>query len=262
METRKTSIRIATAGALALAASLALAPAAARAEEMAAASDTSASASFNVASRYVWRGQTLSEGFVLQPSITATWGGFSANLWSNVDLDAVEEDDDSIAMNETDLTLSYGGSVGPVALTAGVIHYDFDGADTQEAFLTAGLDTMLSPSLTVYYDFDEGDGAFVVLAISQDIAVTEAIGLTAGASLGVNFKDAAMGQDADGEDFTGLYYGEVSLGTSIPVYGNLSIDPRVAYAFGLGDGKDAIEAVSVDGKGSMFYASVAATIAF
>ena len=39
------------------------------------------------ASRYVWRGQTLSKGFVAQPTVAMTLGGFSANLWSNVDLD-------------------------------------------------------------------------------------------------------------------------------------------------------------------------------
>ena len=59
------------------------------------------------ASRYVWRGQTLSRGLVVQPTVGVTLGGFSANLWSNVDLDNDEEDDDGIVMNETDLTLNY-----------------------------------------------------------------------------------------------------------------------------------------------------------
>jgi len=267
MNTTTIRTRTARIAALALAGALALAPVAARAEEpmagdTAMAADTGAEAAFTLASRYVWRGQTLSEGLVLQPSITASWGGFSANLWSNIDLDAVEEDDDDIVLNETDLTLSYDLALGPVGVTLGVIHYDFDGGDTQEAFVSAAYDTFLSPSLTVFYDFDEGDGAFAVLAVEQEIPVTDAFALTAGASLGMNFKDKAMGQNAAGDDFTGLYYGEVSLATSFPVWGHLSIDPMVAYAFGIGDGKEAIEGVSVDGKTSIVYAAVAATIAF
>ena len=39
---------------------------------------------------------------------------------------------------------------------AGYIYYALEGtdADTQEVFLTLGLDTFLSPSLTVYKDID------------------------------------------------------------------------------------------------------------
>ena len=58
-----------------------------------------------------------------------------------------------------------------------------------------------------------------------------------------------MGVNADGEKFTGLYYGEVSLATSIPIFGNVSLDPRIAYSTALGDhGEDAITAISTDGK--------------
>jgi len=32
-----------------------------------------------------------------------------------------------------------------------------------------------------------------------------------------------MGVAADGEDFTGLYFGEVSLATSIPIFGHESL---------------------------------------
>ena len=61
----------------------------------------------------------------------------------------------------------------------------------------------------------------------------------------------------------GLYYGEVSLATSIPIFGRVSLDPRIAYSTALGsDGKDAISAVSADGKKDVFYGSVAVTAAF
>jgi hypothetical protein len=248
--------------ALALAAAMALAPLAAHGEEAAGKGVFSTA----VASRYVWRGQTLSEGFVAQPTVGITLGGFAANLWSNVDLDNDEEDDDGIILNETDLTLSYSMPIGPVNATAGFIHYDFDGSDTQEIYLTCALSTLLNPSLSLYYDIDEGDGGFAVLAASHAFPVGP-VSLTAGASLGFNLGNKAMGLNEDGDDFTGLYYGEVSLATSIPLFKNVTLDPRIAYSTALGDdGEYAIETISEsitgDREKDMFYGGIAITAAF
>jgi len=89
------------------------------------------------------------------------------------------------------------------------------------------------------------------------------VSLTAGGSLGFNLGDKAMGLNEDGEDFTGLYYGEVSLATSIPLFKNVTLDPRIAYSTALGDdGEFAIESISADGKKDVFYGSVAITAAF
>jgi len=247
METRAPKV-ITLVSSLMLAAGLTLAPLVAHAE------DAVGKGTFSTAfaSRYVWRGQTLSKGFVAQPTVAMTLGGFSANLWSNVDLDNDEEDDDGIVMNETDLTLNYTVPIGKVSLTGGFIHYDFDGSDTQEFYLTAAVATMLNPTLSVYYDIDEGKGGFAVLAVSQAIP-TGPITLTAGGSIGFNLGDEAMG----------LNYGEVSLATSIPIFGHVSIDPRIAYSTALGsDGEDAIAAISADGKKNIFYGSIAVTAAF
>jgi hypothetical protein len=249
---------IAPLAALTLAAALVSTPLAAAAQDVAG----KGSFSTAFASRYVWRGQILSEGFVAQPAVGITLGGFGANLWSNVDLDNNEEDDDGIVMNETDLTLSYTLPIGPVSVTGGLIHYDFDGGDTQELYVTCALATLLNPSVSLYYDIDDGDGGFAVLAVSQAVPAGP-LSLTAGASVGFNLDDKAMGANADGEEFTGLYYGEVSLAASIPLFGNVTLDPRIAYSTALGsDGKDAIAAISVDGDEDMVYGSIAITAAF
>jgi hypothetical protein len=249
---------LAAVAAIAIAATLAFTPLAANAEEAAGKGSFSAA----LASRYVWRGQILSEGVVVQPTVGITLGGFAANLWSNVDLDNNEEHDDGIVMNETDLTLSYTMPIGPVTATGGFIHYDFDGGDTQEFYVTAALATLLSPSLSLYYDIDEGKGGFAVLAVSHAFPVGP-VSLTAGGSLGFNLGNEAMGVDADGETFTGLYYGELSLATSIPLFKNVTLDPRIAYSSALGDhGEHAIKSISIAGEKDMFYGSVAITAAF
>lgn len=257
MKTRAPKV-ITLVSSLMLAAGLTLAPLVAHAE------DAVGKGTFSTAfaSRYVWRGQTLSKGFVAQPTVAMTLGGFSANLWSNVDLDNGEEDDDGIVMNETDLTLNYTVPIGKVSLTGGFIHYDFDGGDTQEIYLTTTIATLLNPTLSLYYDIDDGDGGFTVLAVSQAIPAGP-LSLTAGASVGFNIDDKAMGVNSAGEKFTGLYYGEVSLATSIPIFGRVSLDPRVAYSTALGDhGEHAVKAISTDGKKDVLYGSIAVTAAF
>ena len=237
---------------------LALAPSSVRAE------GTAGTGSFSTAfaSRYIWRGQTLSKGVVAQPTVGITLGGFGANLWSNVDLNNDEKNDDGIVMNETDLTLSYTVPIDKVSLTGGFIHYDFDGSDTQEFYLTTAVATLLNPTLSVYYDIDNGNGGFAVLALSQAIPVGP-VSLTAGGSLGLNLKDKAMGLTADGKSFSGLYYGELYLATSIKIFSHVSLDPRIAYSSAIGsDGKNAIASLSVDGKKDVFYGSIAITAAF
>src|SRR4030042_6632661 len=69
---------------------------------------TAGSASVDVMSNYVWRGQKLSNSWVIQPSVAVTYGVFGANIWANYDSDAkVDEGDGHGEVSETDLTLSY-----------------------------------------------------------------------------------------------------------------------------------------------------------
>ena len=73
---------------------------------------TSGYASVDVMSNYVWRGQKLSNSWVLQPSVGITYGVFGANIWANYDSDSkIDEGDGHGEFNETDLTLSYTRSV-------------------------------------------------------------------------------------------------------------------------------------------------------
>ena len=66
--------------------------------------EKSASASVDIMSQYIWRGQQLSDEAVIQPSVGVTYGGFGANLWANYDTDTKEH-------NETDLTLNFANSM-------------------------------------------------------------------------------------------------------------------------------------------------------
>ena len=204
--------------------------------------EKSASASADFMSQYIWRGQQLSEEFVIQPSVGITYGGFGANLWANYDTDLNTS-------NETDLTLNFTNSIDKFSYDVGYIYYSLEGIDdTQEIYLGLSYDILLSPSATLYYDFDEGEGAYLVLAIGHSFEVSEKMTLDLGASAGINFDNAILGLDKDGDEFTDLYDGNISAALNIPVTDNLSIAPMIAYSFPLSDdAEDALEVIDVSG---------------
>ncbi|MFA5355023.1 MAG: hypothetical protein WC291_12405 [Thermodesulfovibrionales bacterium] len=221
---------------------------------------TAGSGSVDVMSNYVWRGLKLSDSWVIQPSVGITYGSFGANIWVNYDTDIDE-------VNETDITLSYSRSWDKFTFGAGYIYYALDGFDdTQEVYLSAAYDTILSPKLTLYYDFDEGDGAFIVASIGHTIdlsGMSKGAALSLGASAGFNIENSIMGVDANGEDFTNFYNGELSAALTIPVTDNFSITPKLAYSFPLtDDAKDAIRAISYDNDSSIFYGGINLTLSF
>lgn len=222
-----------------------------------------ASVSADLLTNYVWRGQKLSDDHgVVQPAVEVSHRGFSAGYWANFDLESGEN-------TETDLTLGWSGSANEIiAVGAGYIHYGLDGAaDTQEVYVSVGADILLSPALDLYYDFDEGEGAFMVASVCHSLALPELMGraasLNLGASASVNFENSVMGAGADGEDFTGFYNGELSASVSIDAGGGVTIEPKAAWSFALSDDAEAaIESVSFDSDSSHAYGGVNVSYGF
>jgi hypothetical protein len=216
--------------------------------------EVSGSASVDVMSNYVWRGFKLSNSIVIQPSAGITYDGFGANLWSNLDTDF----DDSFEHTETDVTLNYSFSKGKFSFDVGYIYYALEAAeDTQEIYLSIGYEVLLSPTLTIYYDFDEGDGAYITASIGHDIELTKGIALSLGASASYNANsDYSIG------DYSDFHNGEISASLSIPVTDAISVGPMMAFSFPLSnDAEDAIEAIS-DGDSSIVYGGAFLSLSF
>jgi uncharacterized protein (TIGR02001 family) len=237
-----------TAAALILAAGL---PAAMAEEEA-----PSADASIGFYSKYVWRGFELSnDSMVIQPSLTTSYKGFSANLWANLDTDL--DGTDSHKWNETDFTLSYDGAYDKLGYGVGWIYYALDGVDdTQEFYGTVSYDVLLSPSLTIYYDTDSFAGAWYVdLSIGHSIAINENLSLDLGLSL--SYLD-------DNDSYNALHNGLVSASMSFPVGEYISITPELYYSFPLsGDAEDYIADASFSGTDDSFvYGGVSASFSF
>lgn len=191
----------------------------------------------DIVSKYVWRGQLLTDDPVVQPSATVALGGLSLNVWGSADTTDINEQGDSptgpaYRFQEVDYTLSYALSpMDGLDLEAGVIYYDFPGTGldgTNEVYASIGLSSLpLSPTLTAYHDFDElDDSVYVSFSIGHAFALTEKLELSVGAALGWG--------DADYHDAYFTYEDEADPTQSISAqesgFSDLSLSAGLSYA--------------------------------
>ncbi len=125
------------------------------------AQDLSVSVSVDTPSEYVFRGVTLA-GSAIQPGVELSYGGLTAGVWGSV---AVGENSANFD-DEIDIYGSYGWDLSDkVALSLGATLYHYpqyggvfdigtdDGdASTFEVSSSLGFATVLSPSISTYYD--------------------------------------------------------------------------------------------------------------
>lgn len=216
--------------------------------------ERSGTASLDIMSDYVWRGINRGNDGVIQPSVGIIYDNLGLKFWSNYDMDTHEG-------NETDVTLNYTLPGENGALEIGYIFYSRDGTrDTQELYAAISANTVLSPALTVYVDFDEGDGAFADASILHSIKIQENIDLSLAASVGMSIENEVMDNDGG---FTNLYRCALSASLGFKIHPDISVEPKIAYSFALSDeAEDAIRTLSVDGDDSVFYSGLNITLDF
>ena len=213
--------------------------------------ETSASASVDVMSSYMWRGFQLHEDAAIQPSVGITYGSFGMNLWSDYNTETKEA-------AETDLTLNYTFAMDKLSFDVGYIYFGLDNAtDTQEIYLSIAYDTILSPAITIYHDFDEGEGSFIEASIGHSVPVGE-YSLDLGASVSYNADSAyAIGGYDD------FHNANLSAALSIPVNAEISITPMIAYSTDLSDDAEAaIKALNTDADSEFIYGGVNLALSF
>ena len=157
-------------------------------------------------SKYVWRGYESSrDSVVVQPSLTVAYKGFIANVWGNLDTKPYSQTSSvhSSTWTETDLTLSYSKTIGLLNAGVGYIYYGLGAAnsgapkplDSQEVFVTLGLNTFLAPILTAYKEIDHYHQYYFLLGVSHTFTLTPAVSLKLGASASYllsDYADAAL----------------------------------------------------------------------
>jgi uncharacterized protein (TIGR02001 family) len=137
-------------------------------------------------SKYVWRGQNVTDDWVFQPGVSATYGGLTGGFWGNLDL--TDENDESGEFIEYDWYVDYSGQVNEtVGYSIGAIYYDFPGGEaTTELYWGFSFDVAASPSVTVYHDVDVIDGTYVALGFGHSFEDIEDLpfGIDLSANLG------------------------------------------------------------------------------
>ncbi|MCB0336295.1 MAG: hypothetical protein KDD62_08310, partial [Bdellovibrionales bacterium] len=119
-------------------------------------------------SDYMFRGFNLYDGASIQPSVGVSYdmqdaGAVRAGLWSHLSAEGGNGASDKFT--ELDYILSYDISAGLASFSAGHIWYTFprdsDGLDdTGEFYGAVSFDTLLSPTVSVYYDYDLFDAFY------------------------------------------------------------------------------------------------------
>jgi len=181
------------------------------------------------ASKYVWRGFDLSEGRgVVQGGVDVSYKDFTVSYWSNEQMvsgPSLKAGD----VTETDITLNYAYKpVELLTLNVGNIYYNLDGlADTNELYLKATLNTLLSPTLSVYCDWDKAKetGLFYTLSIGHSLELMKNLGLNLGALASYNMKsDYAVG------NYNNLHNYELTASADYSVTDNIKISPYYLYS--------------------------------
>jgi len=207
----------------------------------------------SVLTAYIWRGQELSrDSVVIQPSATISYKGFSFNAWGNLDTKPYSSTDASYSSNytETDITLSYAKKLGIVQLSGGYIYYSlnapYSGAadpnDSQEVFLTVGLDTILSPTLTIYKEIDHYHQWYFLLGVSHTFVLHEKVGLKLAATASylksedeTTYAKYDSNSLATTDKFNNFHDGTISVSLPVAIYKSLTVTPTLSYVFPLSD---------------------------
>jgi uncharacterized protein YxeA len=207
----------------------------------------------SVLSAYIWRGQELSrDSVVVQPATTVSYKGFSLNVWGNLDTRPYSVVDAKYAANytETDYTISYSKKFGILQVTPGYIYYGLgasyaggtDYLDSQELFLTLGLDTLLQPTLTAYKEIDHYRQWYFLLGISHVFEFNKIVSLklAASASYLLSTDETTYAKyDSNSlpttDKYNNFHDGTASVSLPIAVYKTLSVTPTISYVFPLCD---------------------------
>jgi hypothetical protein len=205
----------------------------------------------SVLNAYIWRGyEQTRNSVVVQPSATVSYKGFSVNVWGNLDTKPYSAANANYGAKytETDYTVSYSKKFGILQVTPGYIYYALGAPyaggsaplDSQELFVTLGLDTILSPTLTVYKEIDHYHQWYFLLGASHTFELNKMISLklAASASYLISTDETTYAKfDSNAlpttDKYSNFHDGTVSVSLPLAVYKTLSVTPTISYVFPL-----------------------------
>lgn len=200
------------------------------------------SASTAFVTDYMWRGFNLYQGASIQPAVEGTYdlgeyGSVSASIWSQVPGKSGSSHDN---FWEMDYTAYYTYTMDKLSFSFGHIYYTYPNRteseipSTGEFFGSIEVDTLLSPTFTMYHDYDEFDYQYYELGFSHAFEVDslgKGFNLTPYATFG--FASSAEGvYENDGLE-------QVTFGVSSETnLGDITLTPSLNYTAAVDDQAD------------------------
>jgi len=183
--------------------------------------------------KYVSRGVTLSDDPVFQPDVWVSYMNLTVSVWGNMDL--TDYNGDAGDFNELDFTAGYSWNWGRLNMEAGGIYYVFPGTgsdDTAELYAGINYDTILQPTVTVFYDFLEADGFYGTLSVGHSFGLPEVLGLEPSLDLSAQ---VGWGTKEFNEFNSGTYHttftdAVFTAGLPVTVTDNISVAPTLSYS--------------------------------
>jgi hypothetical protein len=207
-----------------------------------AANDISLNITADYATKYIWRGQNVSNRSIFQPTVSLNKYGFTGSFWGNMDLTGQNEH--RYEFIELNYILDYSAAVPDIKgmdFSIGTIHYQFPNTSskpTTEFYGGISLDAPLTPSIKVFRDVDETDGTYIQAAIGHTIEKIATFsddcycGLQLGSGIG-------WGNSAYNTYFFGINYGksnDLVFSADFPIcMGKWTIKPGINYSMMLSD---------------------------
>ena len=152
---------------------------------------------------------------------------------------------------------------------AGYIYYSLTGPDTEEFYLSLGLDVPLSPSITVYRDVSQFRGWYINLGLSHSFALPKNISLDLSGSAGyyystddnfVSYNDQLV---ATTNRYKALHNGLLSAGLAIPLDKHFTLTPSLSYSFPLSNKADnLLKATSRSNRSDFLFGGITLSLAF
>jgi opacity protein-like surface antigen len=225
-----------------------------------AASDVTGDVYIGMSNKYLFRGVDLSDNkWVSQFGADLSYKGFTLSYWSNLLTKRFAGSPTGFKagdITETDITLNYNYSpIDLLSFNVGNTFYSLEALnDTNELYLKTTVNTLLSPTLSIYWDYDEASkaGLFYTFGVGHTFAVNKNLGLNLGALVSYNQENWSVSEDYSNwnnyELTTGLDYtitDKCKLSASYTYSNAISHKARVLGGAGLGINNESLYGLKV-----------------